>query len=571
MRDPLSSGGPYTLTLYDGEKHVIEDIWIGDVWVLGGQSNMELPISRTLDCTQASLESIETQPPIRMYHVPQMFVFDGPCDRYEGGEWVLVDAKSVYQCSAVGYFLAKELQTLYDIPIGLIHTAVGGTPIEAWMKEKTLNTLTDIREELTTLREATFITNKIKEDDERIRRWYKHLQEKDRGLHERWYENTWQIVRDQLAFPGFWVEMPLEYHIGSTWIQKSFTLDAGWGDQEVKLKLGAIIERDEVYVNGIFVGETTYQYPPRHYVIPPGVLHEGVNHITLRIITDRPFGGGVPDKDYGLYLGEQKVSLEGAWYYRIGAMMPALEGPTFFQYKPTGVYNGMIAPLRKVGVKGVAFYQGESNSGNPLQYQAYFEAMVKDWRETFEQGDIPFLYVQLTNYGDDKLINPGNNWAILREAQRKCLALPHVGMAVTIDLGEYNDLHPQNKSDVGKRLALLAQQIAYGTSVQATGPVLQEVIYEPGQLQLLFDTPLIKIAKGILGVELQWKETESVYQEVTLEGNRMFINYVGGVLPQRIRFGWKNNPEDALVANKEGLPASPFEIRWDEVSNAYTI
>lgn len=571
--DPLQAGGPYEMILYDGDKTVISDIWIGDVWVLGGQSNMELPIRRTLEYSKQELQDIPPTHPIRMFQVPQQYNFTTPLNSYASGSWSTVNHSTIMNCSAVGYFFARELYLSQDIPIGLIHTAVGGTPVEAWMSEETLTTLGIFKTELQTLKLDDYITQTLENDQNRINAWNTTLYQEDLGLQEKWYATTWNTSNKNLiSIPKLWFNTPLKKHLGSVWLQKEVIIPASWLSKEITLSLGTLIERDEVYVNGILVGHTGYQYPPRNYLIPPNLLKEGSNQITIRIVTDKSFGGTIPGKCYALKLGNTNISLEGDWAYRIGATMEALNSQTFFQYKPSGVFNSMIAPLRQFGITGIAFYQGESNTDYPYHYKKLFTHMIQDWRTIFAQGNIPFLYVQLANYGDGELINSGYNWSILREQQRACLSLPNVAMIVSCDVGEYNDLHPQDKITIGKRLALAARCIAYKEDLVSNGPTLEKCEIDDTTLKIFFTDcgkELVTHNSHTVGMMILWSDNTQEYCELKKEQNHLLLKLKQDQWPIRIRYGWGNNPEDLSLYNSYDLPASPFEIYWDKECKQY--
>lgn len=460
---PMEAGGPYEMVLYDGERSVISDILIGDVWVLGGQSNMELPISRTMDISEMDVKDAYN-PMIRMFQMPKEYDFVSSRTSVKEGTWIGVDKKSVMNFSAIGYFLADYLYQKYQVPVGLIHTAIGGTPVEAWMSEETLLEMGLQKEALVKNKNSNWVQSVIDEDNARITKWHENMNSKDLGLIEKWYDN--EITCSQnISIPGMWENTALKDYKGSVWYQKEFAVPEEWLNQEVLLRLGAIIDGDETYVNGVLVGHTDYRYPPRKYLLPPNLLHKGKNQVTIRIFSDAQPGGFMPGKQYGLQLGNQFVSLEGNWKYRIASPMTRLEPSTFFQYEPSGVFNGVISPLKDIGVCGVAFYQGESNTDDPNGYADKFERMIQDWRTVFNQGDVPFLYVQLANFTNGYQENPNRNWELLRMEQKKALRVAKTAMVDAFDVGEYNDLHPQNKKEVARRLFVAARKLIYGDDI----------------------------------------------------------------------------------------------------------
>jgi len=284
-----------------------------------------------------------------------------------------------------------------------------------------------------------------------------------------------------MKIPGYWTNTQLGHVNGVVWFKKEINIpafpnkvgiDSLMAEQQAKLILGRIVDSDSVFVNGVFVGTTGYQYPPRRYSFPSNLLKEGQNAIVVRVISESGNGGFVLDKHYELITGGQTIDLKGDWQYRLGATMDSLASQTFIRWKPLGLYNAMISPLLNYAMKGVLWYQGESNAMRPIEYKELFPALIRDWRKNWNQGDFPFLFVQLPNYMEAKKQPSESNWALLREAQLKTLSLPNTGMAVTIDVGEWNDIHPLNKKDVGKRLALAAQKVAYhDNNVVYSGPL----------------------------------------------------------------------------------------------------
>lgn len=571
--DALPAGGPYEMVLYDGDKTVISDIWLGDIWVLGGQSNMELPIRRTLAYSKEKLSDNACHKLIHMFQPPQKYNFNDPCSLYDGGCWETINDTNVMNCSAIGYFFAKDISVNQNVHIGLIHTAIGGTPIESWMNPLTLQQLGAFQTELHNLQSPEYIATVQSNDQSRMNHWYSELALKDKGCAEYWFETSWEPnTYKTIQLPKLWFNTELESHHGSIWLQTDFEVSANWINKEISLALGAFIERDEVYINGILVGHTDYRYPPRNYSIPPQVLKEGMNTLTIRLIIPNDCGGAIPGKNYMLFDEDTSISLEGLWKYRIGCHLSPLESQTFFQYGPSGVFNGMICPLKNIGTTGILFYQGESNTGHPYNYQKFFTHMIQDWRQTLGQGDLPFLYVQLTNYGDGKTINPGTHWAILREHQRSCLQLANVAMTVSIDAGEYNDLHPQNKVLLGSRLALAARRLVYGDEIISDGPLLEKVILNPDSLSIYFkycDDGLITSTHTPVYLHVLWSDTTEDYIPANIKDNSLILARKNDLLPIRIRYAWDNNPLDAILYNTHNLPASPFEIYWNNDSKNY--
>ena len=399
---PMPAGGPFELRIQgSGEDLVISDVCVGDVWLLGGQSNMELPVSRTLDLYAEEVAYAEN-PWIWQFRVPMAYDFHGPTQEIPGGSWERVNPQSVLDFSALGYFFAQAHYEKYGVPVGLVLTALGGTPAEAWMSEETILALGGYEDILAQCKDDQFVENTVTSEMERLNSWYQELNGKDLGSDPKkvaWSDpDLDDSLWPSLQVPGSWRGSEVETVHGSVWFRKTLDLPKSLADREALLRLGAIIDGDEAYLNGTRVGATDYKYPPRKYPVPRGILREGTNTLAVRVICNRGVGGFVTEKDYCLDFGECKVDLAGAWKYKVGAIMPILPPLTFFQYKPCGVYNAMIAPLRKYAFRGVLWYQGESNTAAPDAYGRLFPALIKNWRETFDQPDLPFLFVQLPNF-----------------------------------------------------------------------------------------------------------------------------------------------------------------------------
>jgi len=332
--------------------------------------------------------------------------------------------------------------------------------------------------------------------------------------------------------------------------------------KKAKLLLGRIVDADSVFINGKFIGTTSYQYPPRRYNIPEGILKEGNNTLAVRIISNAGRGGFVTDKPYEIITDDTVIDLKGAWQFKLGAVMEPLASQTFIRWKPEGLYNAMIVPLLNYKIKGVIWYQGESNTDRPDEYKNLFTALINDWRKNWNEGDFPFLFVQLPNFMKARKQPSQSNWALLREVQLKTLALPNTGMAVTIDVGEWNDIHPLDKLDVGKRLELAAEKIAYkNENVVYSGPIYQTMKVEGNKIILSFtNTGSGLIAKGgeLKTFAIAGADKKFVWANAKLEDNKVIVWNDAVANPVAVRYAWADNPEGANLYNQEMLPASPF-------------
>lgn len=453
----FSAGGPYTMEIYsENDILKVKNVLVGDIWLCGGQSNMELRMMRAKHMYPDDMQNADN-PFIRQFAVPQIYDFHGPKDELSGGSWEVLSPRSVVDFSAVGYFFAKRLYERYKVPIGLIAAAVGGTPIHAWMGEDMLREFPEAQHEACKYSDDYFVNKLMKEEMEYSKTYYKLLDKTDTGLSEGWhnpkYDDSGWAERELISPWDDELEEP-----GVVWFRKNIEIPPYLEGKPAKLFLGTIADADTVYFNGVEIGNTTYRYPPREYAIDS--LPQGRCTIAIRVLNLYGNGGFTQGKQRLLVCRGRCINLNGIWKYRRANKTQPLIPETRIQTKPTGLYNGMIAPLHNFAIKGAIWYQGESDTQDPSRYSEKFEALVKGWREKWGY-DFPFLFTQLTHYG----LTNGVDWDILRRQQMMSLAIPDTGMAFTEDVGEHNDLHPLNKKDIGYRLARVAMRLAYGESM----------------------------------------------------------------------------------------------------------
>jgi sialate O-acetylesterase len=565
----MPASGPYEMTINGNNKIVIKDVVIGDVWLCSGQSNMELNMRRASPIYQTEIANCENSS-IRQFIVPQKYNFNVPQNDLSGGSWKSVNPQSINEFSAVAYFFAKELFDIYKVPIGIINASLGGSPAEAWLSEDAIKNFPDAYQEAQKFKDSTLIVKIEKEDQERIQAWYNLLNQKDEG-----YKIPGLSWRDPdlntsgwstMHIPGYWADGNLGPVNGVVWFRKNFSVKPSFIDSKVKLDLGRIVDADSVFVNGTFVGTVSYQYPPRRYEIPAGVLKAGDNVIVVRLINNSGKGGFVLDKKYEVYNNYDTVDLAGDWKYKLGAKMDPLGGQTFVRWKPTGLYNAMINPLVNFKIKGIVWYQGESNTWQKEKYYNVLTTLINDWRNKFQQGNTPFIIAQLPNFMEPNDQPIESDWASLRFAQFKALSLPNTGLAVNIDLGEWNDIHPLNKKDVAMRLALAARKIAYGDkNLVYSGPLYNSMKIEGNKIVLSF----LNIGSGLIvkgGGELKCfaiagDDKKFVWANAKIEKNRIIVWNDNISNPLAVRYAWANNPAGANLFNAEGLPASPFTTK----------
>ena len=422
MLSSQKAGGPCTMEVSGaGSNLQVEDILIGEVWVCSGQSNMELPIARVKDRYPEEIAAAKN-PWLRQFKIDRDYDFRGPREDLESGCWTEVNADSIFDFSAAAYFFAKKLYELYKIPIGLINNAVGGSPVEAWLSGEVLQDYPGKIKEAKKFVDPRKIEKVQKSEQKSIDSWSGKLAERDSGLKEEralWASPQIDIADwSEIEIPVSFAEVGLTDFKGVVWLRKEIDLSARLLDNspEVRLQLGTIVDSDTAYINGQEVGRTEYRYPPRKYELSADILQPGKNIIAVRVVCNNGEGGFIKEKPYQLEIGEKTINLEEKWLYRVGARIKEpLPEETFFEWLPTGLYNGSIAPLQFYKIRGVIWYQGESNVGRAREYEELFPALIKDWRQKWGQKSFSFLYVQLPNYG---LTGEGSEgWAELREAQ----------------------------------------------------------------------------------------------------------------------------------------------------------
>lgn len=561
----MQAGGPYTLDIKASNHITLKDVWIGDVFLCAGQSNMVHQLQLHEETYRADIAAA-SYPQIRQFWVPTATNLQHAEADLPGGYWKTANPQDVRQFSAVAYFFARALYEQYKVPVGIINTSVGGTPIEAWTSEEGLSSFPRLTALIQQHKDTAYVNSR-----NRLVAAYnaaKPKQETDKGLTGPlpWYNNNYQPKAwKNIAIPGYWEDQGIKDLNGVVWYRKEIDIPASMTGLPAQLYLGRITDADVVYINGTRVGNTTYQYPQRRYALPAGILQPGKNNITIRVTNYSGKGGFVPDKPYYLKAGDQTIDLKGYWQYKVGdVFLPDNNAPLALsaQNQPTALFNAMVAPLIPYTLKGMVWYQGESNAGQPDEYAALLPALIKDWRRLWQQNDLPFLYVQLPNFMETTYLPTESNWAKMREAQRKTLSVPHTGMAVAIDLGEWNDIHPDNKKDVGLRLALAARKLVYHENIIYSGPLYESATIEGNKITVTFSNTGSGLTTNdgeapgsfaIAGADKKfvWAETAIIEGKIVAWSKEV-------AKPLFIRYAWADNPDHANLYNQEGLPASPF-------------
>lgn len=584
----MEPGGPYNLYIgnENGEEIVVTDILIGDVWLCAGQSNMELPMERVKDRYPEEIREC-SEPFIRTFKVIEHSDFHGPLRELQSGSWEKADTGTILKFSATAYFFAKQMYQMTGVPVGLINTSLGGSRIQSWMSREMLQG--DVEDLLLAEKYAddAFVAGQLERNQENMEAWHRNLDEQDQGLKRNFKElKAPEPSFKEVSIPFFFRDTQLQGFIGSVWFLRNFQVTGGLAGKAAKLWLGTIVDSDTVYINGVMVGHTDYQYPPRKYEIPEGLLREGENTIVIRVKCENGHGRFTDGKKYALWNDEEEIDLTGKWYYEIGAACEQIEPTDFVNWKPTGLYNGMVAPCRPYTLAGILWYQGESNTHVPEVYLELMKRMVAGYRKEWGE-ELPFLYVQLPNFAIDRYDSDadetGQGWPVVRELQRRAKKLPRVGMAVTMDLGEDNDLHPLNKKEVGFRLAMLAAKMLYGIASECEGPEICGIDYEmekTGAVLLYFKniTDGMYAYGGEKGNEIRdfelrdeqgiWHRAAAVIKEDTI---RLTPVEKIRIRPCGVRYLFSNISHGAMIYNRAGFPLSPFVNEKQEDTNENTV
>lgn len=570
-----------TISSIDQEIH-INDVLFGEVWLASGQSNMEMPLKGwpPTDLIKDSEKEIQQAdyPMIRMITVKRN-LSTKPLSSFEGS-WKVCAPENAGTFSASAYFFAKALHEKLQIPIGIIHSSWGGTPAESWLSQKNLRTLNDFNESL----DHIDIYNR---DEVKIKAWRNQFRRIELSEIDDWSDLQFdamqassQIYDDSewasMELPGIWENDALAKFDGVVWFRKQFELESIDGD--LTLSLGTIDDVDLSFVNGHKIGSENLYNKKRVYTIPDGYLQLGTNTISVRVI-DTGGGGGFYGAPELLYISDgegNKISLANEWKYREVA---EYIGNTFYvfgmdktiyddrppsvmninSHTPTSLHNAMIHPIIPYGIKGAIWYQGESNVGRAAQYEKLFPLMITDWRESWGK-DFPFYFVQIApfNYTGTETRTDDKSH-LLRDAQRKTLSLKNTGMVVTSDIGNYTNIHPGNKKDVGRRLALWALANDYGKSNPYSGPLYKSSRPKGKKLLLSFDhnEGLRILSTNSAGFEIAGSDKVYYPAEPQIKKSGIVLSSNKVKRPLYARYAW-DDVGTAVLFNAAGLPASSF-------------
>ncbi|HEX8235788.1 MAG TPA: sialate O-acetylesterase [Abditibacteriaceae bacterium] len=579
---PFPAGGPHTLTVTGPQTVRLNNVMTGDVWICSGQSNMEQGIGIAANPQQEI--SNANYPNLRLFTVPKKIAASPQSS--VAGSWQITTPQTIAAngwggFSAVAYYFGRELNTRLQVPIGLLHTSWGGTVAEAWASAEALNTMPDFRSGVAALQRAAQEQSRPGFNfDGAMTAWWAA---NDPGSAAGWSNATLDTAAwKTMNLPTAWENADLPNFDGIVWFRKEFDLPQSWAGKDVVLHLGTIDDRDTTWVNGTKVGETNEYNTARNYRVAGNLLKAGRNVITVRVL-DTGGGGGLNGNAADMNLqasgdgAAAPISLAGAWLYHASTPLAQTQpAPQRIDNNPNGVtvlYNGMIAPLVPFGIKGAIWYQGESNAGRGQQYRTLLPTMIRDWRSRFGVGDFPFYIVQLANFMATEAQPSDPAWAYLREAQMlTAQTVPNAGIATAIDIGEAGDIHPKNKQDVGRRLALNALALTYKQPVEYSGPLYRSMKIEGDAVRLTFSHAASMTAGGgtlqgfaiptLQGFAIAGADKKFVWANARIEGNTVVVSSPQVKQPVAVRYAWANNPV-ANLYNAAGLPALPFRTDID--------
>jgi sialate O-acetylesterase len=565
-------GGPFSIEISDGKKLTLENVMIGEVWLCSGQSNMEMPLAGwgKIMNYQQEIEAAN-YPNIRLFTVQRNISNQPLTDMTaKSGGWVACSPETVADFSAVAYFFGKNLYEKMKIPIGLINSSWGGTIAEAWTSGHSLKTMPDFQSTVDAIQNKALNTNEIKEKyNQDSIEWQSQVFKADRGFlnGKALWSNQDVVDTDwkSMKVPDNWENQSLLNFDGVVWFRKTIDIPTDWQNKKLSLNLDLIDDNDITYFNGVEVGHTDGWNLARIYTIPASLAKAGKAVISVRVF-DTGGGGGIYGNPLLMKLSlspEKSIPLAGTWQYKIGfnlTEIPAAPVTWNNPNQPTVLYNAMINPIIPYKIKGVIWYQGESNSDKAYQYRELFPLLIRDWRKQWK-SDFPFYFVQLANY-TPQLPQPSEAaWAELREAQLQTLHLENTGMAVIIDIGDAKDIHPKNKQEVGHRLSLIARANTYNENIAFSGPIYESYRMQGNSICITFkhtenglktpnDGPLKGFAIAGLDHVFHWADA-------VIQGNEVVVSCKEVENPVAVRYAWAANPVCNLY-NGASLPASPF-------------
>ena len=571
---PTPAGGPYTLIVEAENMLKLEDVLFGEVWLCGGQSNMQYTLGM-LNYQEAD-SARANNAMLRMFNVAVDLDYL-PKENIKGGQWQPATPENIRNFSGTAYFFGQYLQEHLGVPVGLISSNLGATTIETWMSVGALSAFPQFAPIVEEIRSLNKNFAQLEAELKVYREsWDEQYYLKGPGIEQNW-QNPETDISDwkDISIPNFWEWAGLEGHDGAVWFRKEFDLPQGFQGDTFNIALNQIDDYDIAWVNGHKVGESFGNRNWRNYFFPASILKPVGNVLVVRVFDIGGLGGLYTSAFWG------NPILNGKWKFKPGLKIDASSFPTpavpngsFFTH-PALLYNGSIAPLMPYAIKGAIWYQGESNAldGRSEEYQELLPAMIRDWRAQWGQGDFPFLVVQLANYLEEALKPGPSTWAELREAQMKALEEPNTAIATAIDIGDAYDIHPKNKWDLGYRLSLAARKMAYGEDVVYAGPVYESMTVEGDKVRISFSSVggglITKDKYGyVRGFAIAGADKQFHWAKAYLEGNSVVVYHPEVTDPVAVRYAWADNPGPLGLCNKEGLPALPFRTDYWKLSTA---
>jgi len=578
------AGGPFEMEIEGSSRLTYKDVLVGEVWVASGQSNMAMAVKELPEGQE--LIASATDEKLRLFFAPYRGAAE-PVEDFQAG-WTPAVSEKITWMSAVAYYFARELREKLDVPVAIINSSWGGTNAETWTPLEAFGRYPELHpmhEQL--MRMRTDMAGVVREYQRAIAEWEAATKRSDPGnagfaqgwAKEDFDDSEWATGELPRKIEDLAGEMD-----GVVWFRRQVTLPAEWAGRDLLLELGPVDDFDITYWNGAEIGRTGTETfcsweAARQYVVPGRLVKEGTNTIAIRVFDHFGNGGFMgPAWQMRVWLqgaeGTQPIGLYGEWKYKVAAALtpehpelakPASPAPPGRVNSPTALWNAMIYPAVPYGIRGAIWYQGEGNVGRAEHYKVLFPAMIEGWRRTWGQGEFPFLFVQLANYMARHDQPTDSGWARIREAQLETLKVPNTAMAVAIDIGDAVSIHPTNKKEVGRRLALAAEAVACGRDVVFSGPVFEAMEVRDGKAYLTFkhvDGGLAAQGEKLVGFAVAGPDRQFVWAEATIEGDRVVVWNDQIAEPAAVRYAWADNPE-ANLYNHAGLPASPFRTdRW---------
>ncbi len=560
----MQAGGPFDVTVRARNEIVLKNVLIGDLWICGGQSNMQWRLDQTGYVEKDSAFIKDAQ--IRLVTINIEMDYK-PKDDVKSTGWKTLTTQNINEFSAVAYHFGKSIYTDQKIPVGLISDNLGATAIETWMSNDALMKFpqfSEVMEPITRLNKSFSELNAAFEKTKS--KWYNNYYYKGKGIDEQWFKpatNTsdWKPIK---ASGNTWEgETDLKDFDGEVWFRTTFDLPENYAEENFYIALSQIDDYDIAWVNGTKIGESFGKHNHRGYNAPRNILKAKGNVLVVRVFDVGGIGGFTTSPFWG-----GKI-LSGDWLYKKGtainaAKFPKPEVPSATPFSSPGVlFNGIIAPLTALPIKGAIWYQGESNVERAYEYRELFPAMINDWRKKWNQKDLPFVFVQLANHLEESAMPGESIWAELREAQTMTLALHNTAMAAAIDIGEANDIHPKNKQEVGRRLAIAALKVAYGKNLVASGPAFKTMTVKENHAIIDFNFAgnglVTKDKYGyVRGYQIAGEDRKFYWAKAKIEGSTVVVGSDQVMKPVAVRYAWDNNPGPLDLYNHEGLPALPF-------------